>query len=93
MPLFEGALEIIRTNLEEIAAARRPRRVTIGELSPEHLEQINACREENELPPISGEIVFIGRHLYESRIVNNGYSIDDVLEQIESACNRARSFA
>lgn len=85
MPLFVDALKAVRCNLEEIAAGRRPRRIAIGQLSSEHLQEINVFREELELPPISGEIVFIGRHLYESRIIRNGYSIDDVMEQIESA--------
>src|SRR5664280_3824090 len=31
------------------------------------------------------EVVFLGKHLYASRIVGNGYSIEEVIEQIVSA--------
>ena len=31
------------------------------------------------------DVVFIGSHIYESRIVRDGYSIEDVLDQIASA--------
>jgi hypothetical protein len=30
------------------------------------------------------EVVFLGGHIYESRVVRDGYTIDDVIVQIES---------
>jgi hypothetical protein len=85
MPLFENARQLIRANLEEIMSARRPKRVEIGDLSDEQLDQINAFRETHELPPIIARVMFIGRHIHRSRIVENGYTIDDVIDQIESS--------
>ncbi len=35
------------------------------------------------------EEVFIGRHVYESRIIRDGYSVDDVIDQIASAMSEA----
>jgi len=85
MPLNENFAQLIRNNLEEISAGKRVRRVEIGTLSEEHLVQINAFRSENGFPPIIATIVFIGKHVHKGRIVGDGYTIDDVLEQIESA--------
>jgi hypothetical protein len=85
MPLYENAAQLIRINLEEITAGKRVRRVEIGVLSDDHLVEINAFRAANGFPPIIAAIVFIGKHLHKGRIVGDGYTIDDVLEQIESA--------
>ncbi len=60
-------------------------RVEVGELSPEQLIEINAFRQGIELNPIEAKILFIGSHVYKSRIVENNYSIEDVLIQIERA--------
>lgn len=85
MPLFENALQMIRNNLQELALSKRPRRIEIGELTDEQLARINEFRIANDFSPIIARVVFIGRHLYQSRIVEDGYTIEDVLEQIESA--------
>jgi hypothetical protein len=78
----------MRRNLEEIDAGGRARLVTIGYLSGEQLEMLNLVRAEHDLPQIeSGEILFIGRHVHKSRIQGDGYTINDVLIQIESALN------
>jgi hypothetical protein len=85
MPLAPDALQLIRQNLEQLAKGERPKTITIGNLTPDQLVAINAYWEMYEFPPISGEMFFIGKHVYESRIVGDGYSIDDVLDQISSA--------
>ncbi len=59
--------------------------VAIGELTAAQLLAFNTVRAALNLPPISAEIVFLGRHVYNSRIANDGYTIDDVLDQITSA--------
>ncbi len=59
--------------------------VSVGSFTPAQLAAINDYRNKHELPPISGEIFFVGRHLYESRILQDGYTIEDVLDQIVSA--------
>jgi hypothetical protein len=85
MSLFENARELIRANLEQIISSGRPKRVEIGDLSNEQLAQINAFREAHGLPPIVARVMFIGRHIHRSRIVENGYTIDDVIDQIENS--------
>ena len=59
--------------------------VAIGELTTRQLGDINSQRVNQGLTPITAEVVFIGRHIYQSRIVNDGYTIDDVIDQISSA--------
>jgi hypothetical protein len=34
-------------------------------------------------------VVFLGRHIYESRILRDGYTIDDVIDQIVSGMDPA----
>jgi hypothetical protein len=85
MPLAPDALQLIRQNLEQLAKGERPKTITVGNLTPNQLVAINEYRERCELPLISGEIFFIGKHVYESRIVGDSYTIDDVLDQISSA--------
>ena len=85
MPLYPNGLDLIRTNLQLAANRQKPPIVRIGVLSEEQLITINAQRLEEELPPIIAEILFDGRHLYNSRCTEDGYSIEEVLEQITSA--------
>ena len=35
------------------------------------------------------EVVFIGRRIYESRVVRDGYAVDDVVDQIASGMESA----
>jgi hypothetical protein len=46
---------------------------------------INTYRRMRHWQPIGKEIVFIGCHIYESRVVKDGYSEDDLIAQIKSA--------
>jgi hypothetical protein len=85
MPLNDGAVHLIRANLEQVRNGRRPRVVVIGKLTKVQLDGINKERSGRNLPPINEEVVFLGRHIYDSRIVRDGYTIDDVLEQITSS--------
>jgi hypothetical protein len=85
MPLFENALDAIRANLEAVGRKERVKLISIGALTESQLAGINRYRNDHGLPPISGEIVFIGSHIYKRRILEDGYSIEDVLDQIASA--------
>ena len=86
MPLNDDAMDILRASLEMLAQGERPLVVTIGVLTAEQHAAINAYRNKHGLPDlVSPEVVFLGRHLYNSRAVKDGYSIDDILDQIESA--------
>lgn len=86
MPLNDDAMDILRASLEMLAQGERPLVVTIGVLTAQQHAAINAYRNKHGLPDLaSPEVVFLGRHLYHSRAVKDGYSIDDILDQIESA--------
>ncbi len=74
MALYQDAENLIRLNLELAAkwfALERTARskqpiVRIGELSEAQLRTINEQREEEELPPVVAQVLFDGRHMYES---------------------------
>jgi hypothetical protein len=94
MPLFKEAFALIRANLEELEKRNRVRLVVVGTLTDVQLDAINQERatasarwpsEAPRYPPMVAEVVFLGRHIYESRIIRDGYTIDDVLQQLESA--------
>lgn len=86
MPLNNNARDILRASLEMLAQGERPLVTTIGFLTVNQHADINACRTNYGLSKlVSPEVVFLGRHLYESRAIKDGYSIDDILDQIESA--------
>lgn len=86
MTLYIDALELIKKNLEAISRGEKAKAVEVGEFTQEQHATINELREENGLPPLeSPKIVFIGSHLYKSRITQDAYTIDDVMQQITSA--------
>jgi len=87
MPLYLQAISLIRGNLEAIRDGQRVEPVAIGVLTDTQLEAINRHRLSHNaaLPPIVAEVIFLGSHIYQSRIVRDGYSIDDVIDQIASA--------
>lgn len=93
MPLFANALDLIRSNLEQIASGQKPAAIAIGTLTDEQRDAINYARatrtnhlgEPAPFPPIQAEILLIGRHLYNSRVLKDGYTIDEVLLQIGNA--------
>lgn len=85
MPLLPEGRDIIRASLEMLDRGERPLVITIGHLTEEQHLAINAWRQKHGLPGLeSPEIVMLGRHLHKSRILVDGYLIDDVLDQIES---------
>ena len=87
MPLYQNAAALIRANLETIQSGGKAQAVAIGTLTQEQLDSINEHRWEHndELPPIEAEVVFIGKHIHDSRIVRDNYTINDVVEQVLSA--------
>jgi hypothetical protein len=88
VPLFADGLKKIRSNLLQIEAGERPKLVKIGVFTKTQLQLINERRLEDELLPIEGVILFRGRHLYDSRCAEDGYSIEEVVEQIQSALDK-----
>ena len=89
MPFDNDALSRIRLQLEAISNGIKPRLIGIGSLSRDQLQTINQHRAENGFSPIVADILFDGRHLYKSRCVDDGYSIDEVIEQLVSAFSEA----
>ena len=95
MGLNQDAESLIRSNLELAARwfalerTSRPRQpiVRIGELSEAQLTTINQQRMEEELPPVVASVLFDGRHMYQSRCIEDGYTVDEVIEMISLAFN------
>jgi hypothetical protein len=86
MPLYENAAALIRANLEQLVAGQRPTRVEVGELEDARFTEINQFRSENGLAVLTEKkLVFIGKHIYDGRLLKDRCSIEDVLEQIASA--------
>jgi len=85
MTLCTEAAALIRVNLEQIEAGRKAKLVEIGALTDKQLADINQHRAAKGLIPVNAEVVFIGRHIYQSRIAKDGYTIDDVIDQILNA--------
>src|SRR5665213_2561838 len=89
MPLSQNAEAFIRANLAAAVSGGKPRAVAIGSLTDVQLKEINSHRRKRGLPEIAAEIVFVGKHVYESRVSRDGYSIEDVILQIENAVSAA----
>jgi hypothetical protein len=85
MPLFDATQNLIRRNLEKIHRGERPVYVVIGALTAEQLAAINAMRMERNFQPMKAEVIFIGKHIYKSRFVRDGYNFCDIIDQISSA--------
>jgi hydroxymethylpyrimidine/phosphomethylpyrimidine kinase len=87
MPLYPNAQALIRANLEALQNGQRVRGVAIGTLTPAQLTAINAERaaEGGALPPILEEVIFFGSHVYQSRVLQDGYKLEDVVDQVMSA--------
>ncbi len=86
MPLTDLARQILQLQFEMLARGEKPIVVTIGYLTDEQHATINEHRLRQGLPVLeSPEVVFLGRHLFRSRAITDGYTIADILDQIESA--------
>ncbi|MDH0304081.1 MULTISPECIES: hypothetical protein [unclassified Pseudomonas] len=86
MPLFENAEYLIRANLEQLASNHRVRAVEIGRFTADQFESINRQKAGRDLPQLENPgIVFIGSHAYRSRVIRDGYTIDDMVLQIKAA--------
>jgi hypothetical protein len=87
MPLYENAAELIRTNLEQFSPTKKVRvkAVVIGVLTETQLAALNAYQDAEHLPRSTGEVLFHGWHIYKSRVLKDGYQIEDVIAQITSA--------
>jgi hypothetical protein len=92
MPLYPGARELIRANLEIIKSGRKATLKVLGRLTDEQLRSINEDRAKSGYPLIQAEVVFFGQHIYKSRVLGDGYTFDDVIDQIESGMSSVSTF-
>lgn len=77
----------MRINLEKIQEnpTGKSKLIVIGELTDDQLAAVNRSLATQGRPQAIAEVVFYGFHTYKSRILKDGYTIEDALDQIESA--------
>lgn len=92
MPLYPNSERLIRANLAAIKRGKKPNWVVIGYLTQMQLSAINDDRRLRNFEPIDREIVFYGKHIYQSRVVEDGYTDDDLLALIRSALSESCVF-
>jgi hypothetical protein len=85
MPLYPNAEQLIRGNIAVIKRGKKPRPVLIGYLTDTQLSDVNTYRLSRNWAPIEKDIVFVGCHVYDSRVTRDGYTEEDLLAQIYSA--------
>ncbi len=85
MPLLANAKDLILKNLLKVHHGRRAKPVVIGSLTDVQLAALNTERQQRGFKPMIAELVFVGNHIYDSRVREDGYSFDDVIAQVYSA--------
>ena len=92
MPLSENAEKRIRKNLQYIRNGRKAHPAVIGHLTDVQLAKMNEERAQRGFLPMGSRVMFVGQHVYDSRITQDGYSVDDVIAQIASAMDKDSTF-
>ena len=85
LPLNADGERLIRANLEQARQGGKPRPATVGRLTDKQLAKLNEERAKRKRDPMDADVVFVGLHIYERRIVFDGFSVDDVVLQIVGA--------
>jgi hypothetical protein len=85
LPLFADGARKIRQNLQRASRGERPGLVGIGYLTEEQLTLLNLERARIGFPALKGQVIFRGTHVYESRCVRDGYTVEEVIFQIQEA--------
>jgi hypothetical protein len=85
MPLTNEGERLIRANLEQASHGKKPKLVTVGYLTDKQLARLNEERAKRHHDPMKADVVFVGMHIHQRRVIFDGYSIDDVIAQIVSA--------
>jgi hypothetical protein len=93
MPLIENARKLILKNLFKVHRGRKAWPVVIGSLTSAQLADLNAERQRRGFEPMIGQVVFVGQHIYDSRVKEDGYSFNDVIDQIYSALDQTAVFS
>lgn len=85
MPVYADAEDKIRFNLNRIERGEHAPLISIGFLTDIQFNKLNSDRAALHLHLLEeNEIVFIGRHVFNSR-AKDGYTVDDIIDQIFSA--------
>ena len=85
MCLYDGMLTVVRRQLQLIAEGKWVSLVEVGCLTDDQHRQLCEFRERRGLPKVeSPQIVYLGRHHYDSRVVQ-GYTINDLVQQLEAS--------
>ena len=93
MPLLANAKHLILKNLLKVHHGRRAWPVVIGCLTEVQLADLNAARQRRSFKPMVAQVVFVGNHIYDSRVRDDGYSFDDVIAQVLSAMHETAVFS
>jgi hypothetical protein len=92
MPLLADAKALILKNLMTVHRNRTAWPVAIACLTETQLTMLNAERAGRNFKAMTSRVLFVGAHIYESRVRRDGYSFDDVILQIESALQETAVF-
>lgn len=85
MPLYNDAKPRLKAHLEAIQRGERVPVIAIGVLTDDQFNEIRRIQTTKGLALLEEkEILYLGKHNYRSRCAD-GYSIDDMILQIESA--------
>ena len=86
MPLYPNIENEIRAHMSRIAEGERVKPIAVGRLTDDQHQAISRLRFSVGLPGLDDpEILLLGRHIHQSRIVKDHYRLDDVLCQIRSS--------
>jgi hypothetical protein len=86
MPLHADGKARILLQLQRLERGEQVSVVEIGRLSDEQFAALCRLKAELDHPiPESPELVYKGKHHFDSRVVRDGYQIEDLALQIESA--------
>jgi len=85
VPLYDDAKPRLKAHLEAIHRGERVPVIAIGLLTERQFQEIREIQADKGLALLEErEILYLGKHNYNSRS-KEGYSIDDMILQIESA--------
>ncbi len=84
MPLNPNEKQLIRKNLKKARNGKKTYPVAIGNLTDQQLSDLTQCGV-SEHGAHDGRIMFTGQHIHDRRVVVDGYSSVDVIDQIKNA--------
>jgi len=86
MPLYPDGKDRIRAQLERIDCGEKVWALDVGQLTDEQFTALQKLKAGLGHPvPESPELVYLGRHHYNSRVTGDGYEIEDLVRQVEAA--------